>query len=111
MGLLDLFKPIQRKNWFLCYACLMQTNHRAEKSIFYYNGPPVPLMGRPLYPCPRCASTNTVSFLQLKEEGAKAQLWGLERIVRANPRSTFDIKPAEAKSAQQNPPEKPPVSS
>ncbi len=100
MGLLDLLKPIERKKWFLCYACLMQTNHQAEKSIFYYDGPASPLMGRPLYPCPRCASTNTISFAQLKAEGAKSQLWGLERIVKSNPRSMFEFKPAEAKSAQ-----------
>ncbi len=98
MGLLDLLKPIERKHWFLCYACLMETNHNAEKSIFYYDGPPTPLKGRPLYPCPRCASSNTVSFQQLKEEGSKSQLWGLERIVKTKPRSEFASKPAEAKS-------------
>ena len=101
MSFWDWLRPLERKSWFLCYACLMQTDHDAAKSIFHSPGPPTPVMGRPVFPCPRCESHNTVSFQQLQDEGAKAQLFGLERIVRKNPRSMFMIKPAEAKSVPQ----------
>ena len=97
MGLLDIFRKSDRKSWFVCYNCMMQTNHDEAKSIFYYAGPPTSVLGRPVTPCPRCENTNTVSFQQLKDDGSEAQLWGLERTVKKNPRSTFEIKPGTVK--------------
>jgi hypothetical protein len=97
MGLLDVFKKSERKCWFVCYTCMMQTNHDEAKSIFYRAGPPASVLGRPVTPCPRCQDTNTVSFQQLKDDGSEAQLWGLERTVKKNPRSTFEIKPGTVK--------------
>jgi hypothetical protein len=72
---------------------MMLTGHDTVKSVFYSEGPPVSVLGRPLFACPRCASTNTKSFQTLKDEGAEAQLWGLERVVRDHPRSQFIVKP------------------
>jgi hypothetical protein len=91
MGLFDLIRRIDRRHWFLCYTCLQQTNHDALRSVFHYVGPPVVVLGRQVTQCPRCKSTNTVSFQQLKEEGSQAQLWGLERLVRQHPRSQFEV--------------------
>ena len=99
MGLLDIFRKSDRKFWFVCYNCMMVTNHDEAKSIFYCAGPPTSVLGRSVTPCPRCENTNTISFQQLKDDGSEAQLWGLERTVKKNPRSTFEIKPGTAKSA------------
>ncbi|MFB3922387.1 MAG: hypothetical protein ACE145_11735 [Terriglobia bacterium] len=90
MGMLTALRRIDRKVWFVCYGCLQHTAHDALKSIFYHDGPPTLLLGRPLTPCPRCKSTNTVSFQKLKEDGSEAQLWGLEQIVKQHPRSFFE---------------------
>lgn len=98
MGLLDVFRKSDRKKWFVCYNCMMLTDHDAVKSIFYDAGPPTLMMGRPMNPCPRCQSTNTVSFQQLQDDGSEAQLWGLERTVKQHPRSTFEIKPGTVKT-------------
>ena len=98
MGLLDVFRKSERKSWFVCYNCMMQTNHDEVKSIFYYTGPPTLVVGRPMTPCPRCQNTNTVSFQQLKDDGSEAQLWGLERTVRKHPRSTFEVRPQSVKT-------------
>jgi hypothetical protein len=92
MGILDRLLKRDRKYWFLCYACLHHTNHETVQSVFYYQGPPVAMMGRRVTPCPRCESTNTISFQQLRDEGSGAQLWGLERLVKQHPRSRFEIK-------------------
>jgi hypothetical protein len=56
-------------------------------------------MGRMMYPCPRCSSTNTRSFQQLKEEGSEQALYGLERIARQHPRSLFEVKPLKSPAA------------
>ncbi|MBI4166332.1 MAG: hypothetical protein HY508_11425 [Acidobacteria bacterium] len=98
MGLLGLFRKSERKFWFVCYNCMMLTNHDEVKSIFYYSGPPTLVVGRPLTPCPRCQNTNTVSFQQLKDDGSEAQLWGLERTVKKYPRSTFEVNPQSVKT-------------
>lgn len=98
MGILDAFRKKTRKFWFVCYTCLQVTAHDTLKSVFYYEGSPTLVMGRPLTPCPRCQSTNTVSFQQLKDDGSEAQLWGLERIVKQHPRSFFEIKTTEMKT-------------
>jgi len=101
MGILDRLLNKQRMYWYLCYACLMQTNHDALNSVFYDQGPPVEVTGRLVTPCPRCESTNTISFQKLREEGADAQLWGLEQLVRKHPRSRFEIKrPSPANSSR-----------
>ena len=94
MGLLDRLKTKKRQRWFVCHTCMMQTNHDALRSVFYYDGAPVLVLGRPLTRCPRCNETNTKSFQQLKEEGADAALWGLERLVKKYPRPQFEINPA-----------------
>ncbi len=92
MGILDRLLNRQRMYWYLCYACLMQTNHDTVNSIFYDQGPPVEIMGRLVTPCPRCESTNTISFQELRAEGSDAQLWGLEQLVKKHPRSRFEVK-------------------
>lgn len=93
MGILDVLRKVDRKSWFVCYNCMLLTSHDTVKSIFYFAGPPVEVSGRLLTPCPRCQSTNTVSFQHLKETGSEAQLWGLERIVKRHTRSTFEARP------------------
>ena len=99
MSVLNVLKRINRKHWFICHACLMQTDHDPVKSIFYQDTPGEDFMGRMMFPCPRCSSTNTRSFQQLKKEGAEAVLFGLEHIVRKHPRSKFEVKRAKAQSA------------
>ncbi len=94
MGLLDRLLKKRRKFWFVCYACLVKTGNDSLKSVFYYTGPPDHVLGRPLTRCPRCQDTNTRSFLQLKDEGSEAALWGLERLVKKYPRSQFEVKRA-----------------
>ena len=100
MGILDALRKPDRTKWFVCHNCLMQTGHNEVKSIFYYAGPPTVEMGRTSYPCPRCRSTNTASFQQLKDEQSEAPLWGLEQIVRKHPRSTFEVKPEGTRTAK-----------
>ncbi|MGD0694910.1 MAG: hypothetical protein ABSB82_08645 [Terriglobia bacterium] len=62
------------------------------KSLFYYTGTPEFFMGRPLIKCPRCGSTNTRSFQDIKNEGAESAIWALERIARKYPRRQFEVK-------------------
>jgi hypothetical protein len=94
MGILNRLRGIDRRYWHVCYNCMMLTGHDSVRAVFYSEGPSVLVLGRPLFECPRCASTNTKSFQALKDEGAEAPLWGLERIVRGHPRSQFVVKPA-----------------
>ena len=94
MGILDRLRGIDRRHWHVCYNCMMLTGHDTVRSLFYSEGPPVLVLGRPLFACPRCDNTNTKSFQNLKDEGSEAPLWGLERIVREHPRSHFVVKPA-----------------
>jgi hypothetical protein len=98
MGILDVLRKGDRKSWFVCYNCMLLTSHDAVKSIFYYTGAPVDVFGRPVTPCQRCESANTVSFQQLKERGSESHLWGLEQIVKRYPRSTFEMRRQEAKT-------------
>jgi len=86
MGLLNAFKKLDRQHWFICHNCLMLQNHDPEKALFYYPGPGEDFLGRAMFRCPRCSSTNTRSFQQLKEEGSDQVLQGLERIARKLPR-------------------------
>lgn len=97
MRVLNALKRINREHWFICHACLMQTNHDPMRSLFFQTSPGENFMGRMMYPCPRCASTNTRSFRQLKEEGSDQALFGLEQIVRAHPRHVFEVEPAKVK--------------
>lgn len=99
MGLLDKLRGLDRRYWHVCYNCMMQTGHDTPNAIFYSEGPPVLVLGRPWIACPRCGSTNTKSFQTLKDEGAEAPLWGLERTVRQYPRSQFVVRPAAQSSA------------
>jgi hypothetical protein len=94
MGILERFIKNDRKSWFVCYACMMQTDHDAEKSVFYSEAPPVLILGRPWQRCPRCGGTNTKSFQQLKDEGSNSVLWGLEQVARKHPRSRFEVQAA-----------------
>jgi hypothetical protein len=94
MAIASLFRRIDRKFWFICNQCLMFTSHDTLKSVFYYDGPPELYLGRPMIKCPRCDSTNTRSFLQIKNEGAESTIWGLERLVKKYPRRQFEIKGA-----------------
>ncbi|MBZ5564860.1 MAG: hypothetical protein LAP13_20870 [Acidobacteriia bacterium] len=95
MGLLGAFKKIDRRHWFICHHCLMLSNHDPLKSLFFHDGPGQDFLGRVMYPCPRCSSTNTRSFEQLKTEGSDQALIGLERIVRRHPRSVFEVRPTD----------------
>jgi len=99
MGVLDHFKRINRQHWFICHACLMQRNHDPLRSLFFQDTPGEDFQGRMMYPCPRCSSTNTRSFQQLKEEGSEQALFGLERIVRQHPRHVFEVKPVKGRNA------------
>ena len=94
MGFWYRFRRIQRSFWHLCYECLRQNGNQAEGAIFYYDGPPVEHLGRRHVQCPRCGALNTRSFQFLKDEGMEAVLFGLERIVKSNPRSRFEVKPS-----------------
>jgi hypothetical protein len=91
MGLLGALKKLDRRHWFICHNCLMQQNHDPMKALFYYEGPGEDFKGRTMFRCPRCSSTNTRSFQQLKEEGSDQALSGLERIVKQHPRSRFEV--------------------
>jgi hypothetical protein len=95
MGILG---GLKRKFWFECYDCMQNSGHDELKSVFYYEGPPTMIMGRAMTVCPRCQSTNTVSFQKLKDDGCEAQLWGLEQTVKKHPRSTFEVKSGSMKS-------------
>ncbi len=100
MGLFDLFTKKNRKFWFVCYTCMMQTGHDTVKSVFYSQGPRVLILGRPWMQCPRCQGTNTKSFQELKDEGSDSALWGLEQTVKKYPRRQFEVKPPEVKKAR-----------
>ncbi len=89
-----------RRFWFVCYTCMMQTGHDTEKSVFYSEGEPVAILGRPWMQCPRCLGTNTKSFEELKREGSDSAVFGLERLVKKFPRSHFEVKPAEARATR-----------
>ena len=95
MSVLNLLKRINRKHWFICHACLMQTNHDPVRSLFFQDTPGEDFMGRMMYPCPRCSSTNTRSFQQLKEEGSDQALFGLERIARRASTQHFRSKTSQ----------------
>ena len=92
MGLLSLFRRIDRKRWFVCSTCMTQTGHDTLKSVFYSEGPPEAILGRPWMKCPRCGGTITRSFEDIKNEGSEAAIWGLERLVKKYPRSHFEVK-------------------
>jgi len=100
MGILEAFKKIDRRHWFICHNCLMQQNHDPLQALFYYAGPGEDFLGRRMIRCPRCSNTNTRSFQQLKEEGSDHALYGLERIVKKHARSRFEVKPVEAKPSR-----------
>lgn len=91
MSLLDHFRKIDRNHWFICYTCLGNTDHDGLKSVFHSLAPKVLVVGRPWQQCPRCGGTNTLSFADLKEKDMDSALWGLERLVRKNPRSVFEV--------------------
>jgi hypothetical protein len=78
---------------------MMNSNHDPVRSLFFQDTPGEDFMGRMMYPCPRCSSTNTRSFQMLNEEGSDQALFGLERIVRQHPRSIFEVKPAKTSVA------------
>lgn len=94
MRFLQRFRRIRRPFWHICYNCMNRNGLNAEESIFYYEGPPEIIEGRPWIRCPRCHDLNTRSFQLLKEQGEEPALFGLERIVKSNPRSRFEIKPS-----------------
>lgn len=98
MGLMSLFRRVDRKHWFVCSTCMQQTGHDTVKSVFYSEAPPVLVLGRPFAQCPRCGGTNTRSFLEIKNESSPSTIWSLERIVKQYPRRQFEVKPNEPKS-------------
>ncbi len=99
MSFWGFLRRIDRTKWFVCSTCMMQSGHNELQSVFYSEDAPVLVLGRPWWKCPRCAGTNTRSFQDIKNEGSESALWGLERIVKRYPRSHFEVKPSEAKTA------------
>ena len=91
MGFWDRWR-IKRPFWHICYECLREKRNQAEEAIFYYDGRPEEVGGRPSVRCPRCTSVNTRSFQFLQDNREDAALFGLERIVKKNPRSRFPVK-------------------
>ena len=87
-----LRKTKMRRHWHVCNTCMGQTGHDTRKSVFYSEEPPVYVLGRPWTECPRCGGTNTKSLQDLKNEGADAAVWGLERIVRKLPRREYQFR-------------------
>ncbi|MGO9275311.1 MAG: hypothetical protein ACLQOO_34590 [Terriglobia bacterium] len=85
-------KRTLRRAWHICYGCMTQNGNDTERSVFYSEGPPVLVLGRPWMPCRRCGSTNTKSLQNLKDEGSDAAFWGLEQIVRKLPRREYEFK-------------------
>ena len=85
-------KKVLRRAWHICYGCMLGNGNDTEGSVFYSEGAPVLVLGRPWMPCPRCGSTNTKSLQNLKDEGSDAAFWGLERIVRKLPRNQYEFK-------------------
>jgi hypothetical protein len=96
MGVMSLFRPINRRCWFVCSACMQQTAHDTMRSVFYSKDPPVLVLGRPFGKCPRCGSTDTRSFQDIKDDGSESALWGLERFVKQYPRKQFIVKPPQS---------------
>ena len=94
MSVLNIFRRIDRRFWFVCHNCLMRTNHDTLQSVFYSENPQVNLMGRSTMLCPRCNDANTRSFQELKDEGSQSALWGLERLVKKYPRNRFKVRRA-----------------
>ena len=98
MGILSIFRRVNRKAFFLCYECMthmsLESEPEAAKAIFFDNGEPEMIDGRSHYRCPRCQAINTVSFQYLKETQQSSQLFGLEQIVKNNPQSFFEVKPS-----------------
>ncbi len=93
MGILNWLRRVKRRHWHICYECLRNQGNVAEEAIFYYDGPPEEQVeGHATTACPRCQSLNTRSFQFLKDEEEDAALFGLERIVRSNPRERFPVK-------------------
>ncbi len=99
MGILNIFKSIDRKQWFVCYNCMLHNDHNELISIFYSASPSVNVVGRPTMICPRCNDANIRSFQEIKDEGGEASLWGLERIVRKHPRSQFVVRHSSQKTS------------
>ena len=97
---MSFFRRIDRKRWFVCSTCMMQTAHDTLKSVFYSDKPPVLVLARPFAKCPRCGTTNTRSFQDIKDEGSESALWGLERIVKKYPRRQFEVKRAEVETGR-----------
>jgi hypothetical protein len=94
MGLLYMFKRLDRNRWFLCYDCLMRSGNDSVQSIFHSKAPKVLVLERPLQKCPRCGSINTKSFQDLKNERKDSTLFGLERIAKKYPTNRFEIEKA-----------------
>lgn len=96
MPLLAHLFGLDRNRWFICYNCMGLSNHDETKSIFYSRAPKVVILGRAWQKCPRCASTNTRAFAELKDAGEDSALWGLERTAKKFPRKQFEFN--ESKS-------------
>lgn len=95
MSVLSLFRKLHREHWFICYACLGSNNHDETKSIFHSLAPKVDVVGRLWQQCPRCGSTNTKSFAELKAEHQDSALWGLEQTIKKHPRRIFETGKAK----------------
>jgi hypothetical protein len=92
MGIFKRSVKADRRFWHVCYTCMQQTGHDTLRAVFYTQRAPIIVLGRPWMQCPRCASTNTKSFQDLKDEGSGSALWGLENLVRKYPRRQFEVE-------------------
>lgn len=98
MSMLDRLLKRDRRFWFVCYSCMMQTGHDTVKSVYYSEDPPVFVVGKAWSQCPRCGGTNTKSFQSLKDEGSNSALFGLEQVVKKYPREQFEVKAPAGKA-------------
>jgi hypothetical protein len=92
MGVFKRSLKADRRFWHVCYTCMQQTGHDTRRAVFYSQGPLIMVLDRPWMQCPRCGSTNTKSFQDLKDEGSGSALWGLENVVRKYPRCQFEVE-------------------
>ncbi len=96
MGLLSLFRRLNRKVWHYCYECVKHMSAESEpdaaKAIFYDADAPEVIDGRSHHRCPRCNDLNTISFQYLKDTRQDSVLFGLEQIAKDHPQSLFEVK-------------------
>jgi hypothetical protein len=59
MALLDAFRKVDHRHWFICRNCLALQNHDLTKALFYYEGPGENFLGRTTFRYPRCSGASS----------------------------------------------------